>query len=54
MIDWFKERLTERTSLDGAVLIATALAVLIVGPLAEFMAWVALVYGIWSVVKEED
>jgi len=48
-----KDRLTERTSLDGAVLIGTGLAILLLGPLAKVAAWIALVYGIWSVIKEE-
>jgi len=50
---WMKDRLTERTSLDGAVLIGTGLAILLLGPLAKVAAWIALVYGIWSVIKEE-
>ena len=53
MINWMKGRLTERTSLDGAVLIGTALAILLLGPLAKIAAWIALVYGVWSVIKEE-
>jgi hypothetical protein len=53
MINWMKGRLTERTSLDGAVLIGTALAILLLGPLAKIAAWIALVYGIWSIIKEE-
>jgi hypothetical protein len=53
MIDWMKDRLTERTSLDGTVLIGTALAILLLGPLAKIAAWIALVYGIWSIIKEE-
>lgn len=51
---WLDERLHERTSLDGAILMATGLAILVLGPFAEVMAWIALVYGFWSIVKEED
>ena len=53
MINWMKDRLTERTSLDGAVLIGTALAILLAAPLLNVAAWIALVYGIWSIIKEE-
>jgi len=53
MINWMKGRLTERTSLDGAVLIGTALAILLAAPLLNVAAWIALVYGIWSIIKEE-
>lgn len=51
--NWIKERFAERTSLDGAVLIGTGLAILLLGPLAKVAAWIAIVYGIWSVIKEE-
>ena len=53
MINWMKDRVTERTSLDGAVLIGTALAILLAAPLLNVAAWIALVYGIWSIIKEE-
>jgi len=51
--NWIKGRFTERTSLDGAVLIGTGLAILLLGSLATYAAYIAIVYGVWSVIKEE-
>lgn len=41
MTDWIKERLVERTSLDGAMLIAVGVIVLLLGPLAKWAAYAA-------------
>ena len=51
--NWIKRRFTERTSLDGAVLIGTGLAILLLGSLATYAAYISIVYGVWSVIKEE-
>ena len=52
MINWIKGRLTERTSLDGAVLIAAGAAFIVLGPLAKIAAYGAIAYGIWTIVKK--
>ena len=54
IINWLKDRLLERTSMDGAVIIGVALVVLILGPLAKIAAYAGLAYGIWTFVKSED
>lgn len=51
-MDWIKERLKERTSLDGAVLIAAGAAFIVLGPLAKIAAYGAIAYGIWTIVKK--
>ena len=43
MTNWIKNRLVERTSLDGAVLIAVGVVILVLGPLAHYAAWAALI-----------
>lgn len=53
MVDWLKARLLERTSLDGAVLIAGCLFIIILGPVAKWAAWAGLVYGGWTLLKPE-
>ena len=53
MTDWIKERLVERTSLDGAMLIAGGVIVLLLGPLAKWAAYAALIYGAWTLWKSE-
>jgi hypothetical protein len=52
-MDWIKERLKERTSLDGAVLIAAGAAFIVLGPLAKIAAYGAIAYGVWTIVKKE-
>ena len=53
-INWVKNRLDERTSWDGAVLILCGIVVLIAGPLAKLAAWGAIGYGAWTIWKKED
>lgn len=50
-MNWLKDRLTERTTLDGAMLIAAGLAMLI-APL-NLIAYAAIAYGAWTIWKAE-
>lgn len=52
-MDWIKDRLVERTSLDGAILIAIGGVILLAGPLAKIAAWAAIAYGAWTLIKGE-
>ena len=54
MIKWLKSRIDERTSWDGAALIAFGVIVLIAGPLAKIAAYAAIAYGAWTIYKKED
>lgn len=51
---WVAERFKERTTWDGTVLIAGGVAYLVLGPLAEIAAWVAIGYGAWTLWKKEQ
>ncbi len=53
MRNWIKARIEERTSLDGAALIAVGVVVLIAGPFASMAAYAAIVYGAWTIWKSE-
>jgi hypothetical protein len=53
MKKWIKNRLDERTSLDGAVLIGVGLVILIAGPFAKLAAYGAIAYGAWTIWKQE-
>ena len=44
-------RLEERTSWDGAMLIAVGLIILIAGPFAKLAAYIAIGYGAWTIYK---
>lgn len=52
-MSWLRKRLVERTSLDGLVLISTGAAVLLAGPFVKIAAYVAICYGLWTIIKKE-
>lgn len=51
--DWASDRLKERSTLDGAVLVVASLAFLLFKPIATVIAYIALIYGIWTIIKED-
>lgn len=53
-MDYIKKLLKERTSVDGAALIAICGSVILFGGLAKLAAWVGLAYGIYTLVKSES
>jgi len=50
---WVTDRLGERTSLDGVVLIGAGVAFLIFKPIASLVAYAAIAYGAWTFYKSE-
>ena len=50
---WVKARVSERTSWDGAVIIAMCVMVICFGGLAKVAAFVGLGYGAWTCYKAE-
>ena len=51
--EWVSERFEERTSWDGAMLIAIGVIVLIAGLFAKLAAYAAIAYGAWTLFKSE-
>ena len=51
--EWITKRLNERTTIDGAVLIAAGVAFLIFKPIASLVAYAAIAYGAWTIWKKE-
>ncbi len=51
--NFITSRLNERTSMDGAILIAVGLIILIAGPFAKLAAYGAIAYGAWTIYKKE-
>lgn len=49
---WIKKRLVERTTWDGAMLIALGLMILFMAPLAKIAAGIAIAWGAWTMVKK--
>jgi hypothetical protein len=50
---WINARLSERTTIDGAVLIGAGIAFLIFKPIASLVAYGAIAYGAWTIYKKE-
>lgn len=53
MKNWIIDRVKERTSLDGAALIAVGVIILLAGPFAKIAAYAAIVYGAWTIWKAD-
>ena len=51
--DWIAQRITERTTLDGVVLVAAGVTYLIFKPIATLVAYGAIAYGAWTIWKKE-
>ena len=54
MKKFIMDRLNERTSLDGVVLIAAGIAFLIFKPIASIVAYGAIAYGAYTLWKREN
>jgi hypothetical protein len=52
-VEWVKDRCQERTTLDGVVLVAMGLIALFFQGLITIAAYVAIVYGVWTMWKSE-
>jgi hypothetical protein len=53
MTSWISKRIKERSSLDGTVLIAAGIAFIFVKPIASLVAYAAIAYGAWTIIKSE-
>jgi len=51
--DWVMDRMGERTSLDGVALIGVCGSVILFGGLAKLLAWVGLLWGVYTLVKSD-
>ena len=52
-MEYLKKIWGERTSLDGTVLIGVGVVCLLFSPLVKWMAWGAIVYGVWTLLTKE-
>lgn len=52
-MNWIKNRLKERSTLDGGALVALGLLVLFMAPLAKIAAGLAIAWGAWTIWKSE-
>ena len=51
--EWITDRVQERTSWDGAMLIGVGLVGLLFQVLVTCAAYIAISYGIWTIVNSE-
>ena len=51
--NWIMARVKERTSLDGALLVAVGGSILLFGGLAKLLAWGAVLWGAYTLFKAE-
>jgi|TARA_B100001248_G_scaffold249011_1_gene221824 multisubunit Na+/H+ antiporter MnhB subunit len=56
IISWIKDRFTERTSLDGAMLIGVGVIGLFFSAIIpmNIICWAAIAYGAFTLYKSED
>jgi hypothetical protein len=50
---WISQRIEERTTWDGVILVVAGITYLIFKPLAVLVAYAAIVYGVWTIWKSE-
>ena len=50
-MDWLKERMKERTSVDGLICMGVGASVLVLGPLGKLLALALMGYGAWTFCK---
>ena len=53
MKSWIKNRLKERTTLDGIVMVAGGAAIIVFSPFAKLIAYGAIAYGVWTIWRAE-
>lgn len=52
--NWVMARLAERTSWDGATIIGGSVLILMGAPIIEMLAWPALAWGVYTLIKEQS
>ena len=51
---WIKARFAERSTWDGTVIIALGVAALMVQAILPYVAYAAIAYGTWTLLKSES
>jgi hypothetical protein len=51
--EWILARVAERTSWDGVSVIAISVAILVASPIAKWLAYAGVLYGIYTFIKEQ-
>jgi len=48
---WLKDRMNERSSIDGALMILAGASIIIFSPLAKLIAYAAIIYGVYTIYR---
>jgi len=51
--DWTMARKNERTTWDGILLVVFGVLLLMGSPLVKLAAWIAILWGVWTIWKSE-
>jgi hypothetical protein len=54
LVEWIKARWSERSSWDGTVLVGVGVVALLFSPLIKWVAWAAIIYGAWTLIRPEE
>ena len=54
LVEWVKARWSERSSWDGTVLVGVGVVALLFSPLIKWVAWAAIFYGAWTLIRPEE
>ena len=50
---WIKQRLAERSTVDGVLMVAAGAAIIVFSPLTKLIAYGAIAYGAWTIWRQE-
>lgn len=50
---WIKERLAERSTADGILMVAAGAAIIIFSPLTKLIAYGAIAYGVYTIWRQD-
>mgnify|MGYP007072121683 CR=1 FL=1 len=48
---WIKQKLNERSSVDGALMVAAGAAIIVFSPLTKLIAYGAIAYGAYTIYR---
>ena len=51
---WIAQRISERTTWDGVVIIGMCVLVIMAAPLIKWAAWAGIGYGAWTLWKAQQ
>ena len=49
---WIEQRLAERSTIDGVIMVAAGAAIIIFSPLTKLIAYAGIAYGAWTIYRQ--